>query len=523
MTSNDDTSEAPAPGDPLRIAAIDVGSNAIRMQIVELTGAHRYRVLAQERLPVRLGHDVFLSGSLTADAMDRAARGFRDFRRRMDDLGVEHYRAVATSAVRESGNGDAFVERVRGESDIELEVITGSEEARLVHVAVRSRVDLDDSRWILVDVGGGSVEVMLVDDSGVLWSESHTLGTVRLLEELQIAGDDPGHFASLVEEYVGSMRLDPADDSRDVRGMIATGGNIETLAELAGYAPDAAGVSRLPLESLHGSIETLARLSYDERMEQLGLRADRADVILPAAHVYARLAALAGADTIVVPHVGVKEGLLLDLAADLASHGRHESELDQATLSGALTLGRRFRFEEEHGMHVGRLAVSLFDQLRGVHELETYDRRVLLAAAVLHDVGKCISSKKHHKHSRYIIRNSEIGDFPKREMKVIAHVARYHRKAKPSTKQGKFKKLDPEDRVRVAKLAAILRLADALDREHLQRVHQVRAEVEEGELVLVLEGEGELLLERWAVERKSKLFREIFGLETRVAHAARTP
>lgn len=501
-------------GNP-RLAAVDMGSNAIRFLAAEVDDKGRLTSLAEERVAVRLGHDVFLSGRLTAAAMDAAVAALASFRSRMDELGIASYRAVATSAVRESSNGAAFVDRVEAETGIALEVITGSEEARLVHLAVRSRVPLGTSQWILADLGGGSVEVSLVDRDGILWSESHTMGSVRLLEELAGSGESPGQFRRLLEEYAATLRVPSVARYRSPAGFIATGGNIETLATLAGEPSPIPGVDSIPLPRLRAIIETLSRLSYRQRVEELGLREDRADVILPAAMVYERLAVLSAAASILVPHVGIKEGVLLDLAESVADRRQRPRRLEEEAVTGAITLGRRYMFDEAHALHVARLASSLFDQLRPLHRLDDEDRRLLVAAALLHDIGAYISYKKHHKHSYYLISESELPSFTPAQIAVIANVARYHRKSEPSADHESYSALSPADRARVDRLAALLRLADALDREHQQRVADVRTEVGNGTVRLRLLGAGDLLLEQWSLRRKSGMLERVFGVALR--------
>ena len=237
-------------GFPLRVACVDMGSNAIRFLAAEFSDETEYTVLASERRPVRLGHSVFLSGVLDAGAMDAAVEALTDFKRQMDELDVQHYRAVATSAVREAKNGDEFVKRIKNEAGLKLEVISGSEEARLVHTAVATRIPLGDRKWLLVDLGGGSVEVSLVDQTGSYWSESHTMGSVRLLEELTGAGADPGRFRRLLAEYIAVLKMPVLTEGQPLAGYIATGGNIEALAKLAGF-PDEMDVTHLPVDRLH--------------------------------------------------------------------------------------------------------------------------------------------------------------------------------------------------------------------------------------------------------------------------------
>ncbi len=502
---------------PVRAACVDTGSNAIRFMVADFVSPTLYEPVVMQRAPVRLGHQVFLNGRLTTGTMDGAVRAFAGFREEMDRLGVSHLRAVATSAVREATNGDLLVERIDREAGIRLEVITGSEEARLVHLAVGSRIDLTGGQWILVDLGGGSVEVSLADDAGMLWSQSHTMGSVRLLEELSSSVEDPGRFQRLLTDYISVLRIPAPSQYWDPSGVIATGGNIESLALLAAATPEQNGVSTLQVEDLRRVIEHLSRLSFRERMDQMELREDRADVILPAAMVYLRIAELTGARELMVPHVGVKEGILLDLVDDLTSHASHTERQDEQLMQAATSLGRRYMFDEAHGSQVARLAGSLFDQLQDLHGLNFLDRRHLLAAAMLHDIGMFVAPKKHHKHSLYLISRSDLPGLSPEEMLVVANIARYHRRSPPRRDHHLFARLAPGDRVKVTQLAAILRLADALDRQHIQVVREVDARIEGLELHLALKGEADMLLERWAVTRKSPLFQDTFGLTVRAS------
>jgi exopolyphosphatase/guanosine-5'-triphosphate,3'-diphosphate pyrophosphatase len=389
-------------------------------------------------------------------------------------------------------------------------VISGSEEARLVHTAVAAVVPLGSRKWLLVDLGGGSVEVSLVDEHGGYWSESHTMGSVRLLEELTEAGTDPGRFRRVLAEYVSALRVPAMAGGQTVAGYIATGGNIEAIAKLAGF-PDEVGVTRLPVDTLRSVIEQLARLSYRERVEELGLRGDRADVILPAAMVYERLAELCGATEVLVPHVGIKEGVIFDIVSRLTRGRDHEDRRDRDVLSSATALGRKYLFDEKHSRHVAMLALSLFDQLLPVHGLSGEDRKILLAAALLHNMGQFVSYKGHHKHSLYLLCHSELPSFSHREMLMVANVARYHRKAHPQPHHHYFVLMSEEERERVTKLAAILRVADSLDREHVQRVTGVKVKIGDDDVSLWLDGTAGALLEGWALKKKANLFSKVFG------------
>jgi exopolyphosphatase/guanosine-5'-triphosphate,3'-diphosphate pyrophosphatase len=495
---------------PLAVACVDMGSNAIRFLAAMFKEERAYEILAADRRPVRLGHSVFLSGMLDPRAMDEAVAALVDFKGQMDSFGIRHCRAVATSAVRESKNGDDLVTRVLDETGLELDVISGSEEARLVHLAVASRIPLGSRKWLLVDLGGGSVEVSLVDEHGTYWSESHTMGSVRLLEELTEAGADPGRFRRLLAEYISVLNVPAMAGGQQVAGYVATGGNIEALAKLAGFE-DEIGVTRLSVGTLRSLIEQLARLSYRQRVDELELREDRADVILPAAMVYERLAELCQASEILVPHVGIKEGILYDIVDQLTRRSAHEDRQEREILNSSAALGRKYLFDEAHARHVAFLATSLFDQLKALHGLLNSDRKILLAAAMLCNVGQYVSYDGHHKHSLYLISNSELPSFSQREMLIVANVARYHRKAHPQPNHHAFAVLSPQEQERVTKLASILRIADSLDCEHTQRVTSVNVMVADDEVSLWLDGTAGLLLEGWTLKRKSALFSKTFG------------
>ncbi len=502
-----------------RVAAIDVGSNAIRYIVAAVSDSGAYVVLESERLAVRLGRDVFTrERRLTEPTMRAGVLALTQIRRRIDDLGIAHYRAAATSAVRESRNGGEFVERIRRESGIHLETISGSEEARLVWIAVKERLDLGDQRWLTMDLGGGSVEISVVSAQGIHWSESHTLGSVRLLQALEEdrVGVDRTDYAELLARYAHVLKAPHAISEWKPSGTIATGGNIESLAWLAGAKPDAKGVSRLAVADLRKIIGQLGALSYDERVERLGLRVDRADVILPAAVVYDRIAELASADEIIVPVVGVKEGLVLDLADELRNFSAHSDRREQEIRAAVVTLGRRYQFDEAHGQQVARLSLALFDQLAALHGLEARDRNLLLAGAFLHDIGQFISYRGHHKHSMYLIEHSELPGLSPTDIQLVALLARYHRRAEPKSTHFGYSDLEEADRDRVRKLSAVLRVADALDREHVSRVLALDAKVEDDSVVLRLETRGSLTLEEWALRKKGRMFESTFNRPLRL-------
>ncbi len=497
-----------------RVASIDVGTNAIRFFAVETEGDSISRILAEERFPVRFGHGVFSEGRISHEASAAALDGLQRAAALMKELSIEKYRAVATSAVRESPNRREFVRAVKRRTDISLEVIAGSEEIRLVHAAVARRILLGSDQWIMVELGGGSVEVALASSTRILWCETHAMGAVRLLELFAPGGKETPDFLELLSEYVATIRLSPKARGVSTPRFIATGGNIEVLARIAGNTEEGTDIPSVPLRALRAMTQKLSRMTVEDRMRTFDMRSDRADVIVPAAVVYGQLAEQFGAEEILVPGGGIREGIVLDLA-EKQSVRRPASE--ESTIEEAVALGRKYSFDEAHSVHVARLAGQLFDQLSSLHGLGARDRRLLVAAAVLHDIGDFVSLKGHHKHSLYLISRSELGGFSPSEMFLVANIARYHRKSAPSIRHSEFAILSSADRERVRRLAAILRIADALDKEHLEKIQRVEVRQREGRIEIMAGRNGNFLLERWALEKKGDIFRRVFGAEVTLA------
>ncbi len=527
-----------------RFAAIDVGTNALRLRVVEATRSSRTKreqltLLPGERDPgwkqvlslraaVRLGGEVFLSGRIAPASIGQACAALKEFRREMDAAKVDAYRATATSAVREASNGTTLVERARREAGIELEVIEGVEEARLIQLAVVRALVLDDRRALLIDVGGGSTELTVLDGGQSTFSVSLPIGTVRLLEAyLKDAPTVDAERGRLVDEAVDRALAEAKGHigklSFDL--VIGTGGNLEMLSELCparapGITKDKAGPRAVDVAAARELAQKLRGMTADARAKAYNLRPDRADTIVPAAAIFLRVAELVGAPQIVAPGVGLKDGILEELV-DKHFEVWDSAREAESVVAASVRLGRRYHFDEGHGVLVAKLAGSLFDDLREHHGLGERDRLLLRVAAVLHDIGDFVRYDGHHKHSYYLIQHSDIMGLTPEERGIVANVARYHRKSPPDTSHPNFRELDKLARSKVRALAAILRLADALDREHLGKIQGVEAVIDrhKARATLRVHGEREHALEEWTVRAKAGLFKDVFGLDVVVADA----
>lgn len=504
--------------DPARIGIVDMGSNAIRFLVAEAAGG-KLAILENHRLPVRLGREVFHTGQIPEATISASVDTFRRFRSICERLGVERIRAIATSAMREARNRDVLVDRVREASNVEIEVISGTQEAYLLKLGVETRLDLSTDTSLLVDVGGGSVEVVLVERGQVLSADSYRLGALRMLESLGDSASTGESFVELVDKHLHSLERRIADrfEGRRIDRYAAVGGNIESLADLLagkGTVRRQEGVEVCPVDALRAEVQELAAMTFDERIGKRGLKEDRADTIVPAGIVYTRLAELAGVDRVLVPRVGIKDGLLVEVVRGHVETFAAEDHVD-VVLSSCRGMGRRFHYEADHAETVLTLARQLFDQTRELHGLGGRARVLLEAAALLHDIGVAVNNDGHHKHSQYLIEASEIVGLTEEERHIVALLARYHRKAPPGRDHPEYEALRRRDRSMLERLAALLRLADALDRQHgsLVRGVSVRIGADTLEIRPILAGDSRtrLTLEALAVQEKGALFASLFG------------
>jgi exopolyphosphatase / guanosine-5'-triphosphate,3'-diphosphate pyrophosphatase len=506
-------------GNP-RLGAIDTGSNAIRVVIAELTPTDLVRIEA-ERMPVRLGHHAFTRGELDPATVDQAVQAFVHFRERFDACGVVMYRAVATSAVRGASNRDLLLHRLYHEAGIELEVIDGEEEARLVRKAVIAALGPTPAHGPLraiLDLGGGSLEVNL--RHGATWrGSSLPVGTVRLLETFGLDGAIADPEAAMVRRYTATLMHSLATGAGGAGGFAAvTGGNAEALAKIVG---DGNAPPTFDLVALEKALPDMVAATVEQRMDRYGVKRDRAEVLGIAALVFATVARQLGISKLVAPGVGVREAVLLELAETAREEQqRAEGAHDKALLTAARTFANRVDHDTTHGEQVRLLSRALFHQLRDVHGVPD-DKGVLLeVAALLHDVGEVVNQRGHHKHSEYMIRWGRIPGLDDTQREMVALMARTNRKDAARAKQIIAESALPKElRAQLRKLSALLRIADSLDTQHRSRVEQVVATRMGDAIVLDLVVRDGPARDDAQLLRKADLFREETGLELRVTVA----
>jgi exopolyphosphatase/guanosine-5'-triphosphate,3'-diphosphate pyrophosphatase len=492
------------------ISAIDVGSNAIRMAVGHLNAGQDYmEIIESIRIPVRLGQDVFSKGHIGEPSMQAALDAFMRFRKVAGQHESKLIRAVATSAMREAENGAMLIDRIRNHTGIQIEIISGEEEARLIHMAIGKAINLQNKKAMLIDIGGGSIEVAISKGDKLLTTESYAMGTVRLLKNL----DDhtQKELLLLLSEYTESIRR---HIKREIGKLkldlcIGTGGNIEELGILRKKIFKQTSSRLITISELESIDEKLSKMTVEQRVKRFNLRPDRADVIVPAIMVLRMIMREARVRQLEIPGVGLKDGVLWDMTR--LTPGPDLPRREQARVS-AMRLGHKYRFDGEHAVRVSKTARSIFDQTLSLHGLEKDERVLLEIAALLHDIGHFVGTLNHDRHGYYILKNSPLIGLDERQQDMVAVLVRYHRKATLQNQDESFKPLSQKDGLTVSKLCALLRIA--VEVSHTNRIHDVKVKEAKRGWQLQLYGEGNLLLERWALEKRKALFEDVF--ETRL-------
>jgi exopolyphosphatase/guanosine-5'-triphosphate,3'-diphosphate pyrophosphatase len=507
------------------VAVLDMGASAVRLLVAETPPGSPPRILEEAARAVQLGRDAFTTGRLGAPTIEATLRSLEGFRRIMDSYGVVRYRAVATSAVREAINRDTFLDRVRLRTGIDVEVIDGSEENRLSYMAVRDALRdheaLAAGDALLVEVGGGSADLSYLRKGEPIYSGTYALGAIRMRQNLAAWHGSHDQRVRLYRRTVQNIVEDIRREMplREARHFLALGGDARFAAdEIVGEEPGAPARS-FSRERFLAFCDAAAALDDEQLVERYRLPLAEVETLVPALLVYRELLLETQAESVLVPEATLRAGLLLDMVRTEEGHGIED--FSRQVLASAAALGEKYRYDAPHARQVALLATRLFDDLRTEHGLGVRDRLLLEVAALLHDIGIFVSLRGHHKHGQYILSVSEIFGLSRDDMAIISNVARYHRRGTPNKSHLPFMALDSADRVLVNKLGAVLRVANALDADHLQKVRDVRVVREDEQWVLEVDGGGDMTLERLAALARADLLVEVFGRKVAFREGAR--
>ena len=543
---------------PLRLAAIDVGTNSIRLLIAERDDEGGYRVLDEEKVTPRLGHGMAETGLIAPDRMESAIDAVGRMKQIALGYGVAEIRVIATSAVREASNGSEFVQGVKRTSNLAVQVIGHDDEGRLAHTSVAAAFDIEGLAFAVADIGGGSTEVVFSDGGVVERVVGLKLGAVRVADMFGGKGvTETKAFDEMRQFLRGEIESAVAGVAVEPTVLFGTGGTYAALASIQlakeGQAFDSVQGQRLTREQVTRTLKDL-RSSLAKGGGVAGLNKDRQDIIVPGAAIVEALMKTLKIDELVVHDRGIRDGLMLTMMdaqteGAIASLVPPEASAPRAATGGRSEAIRRFarqcRYHAAHSEHVTRLSLEIFDQLAerlpelagalaktspthplvldAATAMDGEARAILEAAGVLHDIGYLVNHSKHHKHSYYIIANGDLDGFTPRERELIANVARYHRRSHPKGSHEAYRALDPHDRKIVRRLAGVLRVADGLDRTHTQVVERVTVDIETraphehnadhpNTAVFRIDAPDDVSTDIWGAQRKAELFALAFGL-----------
>lgn len=496
-----------------RLAAIDIGTNSVRLIIAEALRGGTYRILDDEKQTTRLGRNLSSTGNLDAEAVELTLQALRRMKQIADGYQVHELRAIATCAVREAQDGAAFCRRVKEEVGIDIEVVSARKEARLAFFGVLRGFDLSGKNVAVVDIGGGSTEIVLASGRVIEAIYTTPLGAVRLTEIYQSQQPMTGaNFKALMSGIERRLQKESEELLFAPHMLIGSGGTFTTLAAMVMARK---GQLELPIQGylvtraeVRHLLDRLRKMPANRRRNVPGLSPDRADIIVAGIAVIDCVMSHFDVNTLQVHSGGVRDGLLLTMV---------DQSLGEVVASAPDQVAAIERFASgcgvdlPHLQHVSRLAISLYRQLQPLYGWPEGDERLLQAAALLQDVGYLINYERHHKHSYHLILNSGLPGFSPAELELIANVARYHRGAKPKRKHASFSQLPRADRERVRRLASILRVAGGLDRSHTQQVRDVMVEASNRQEIQVRVIAAELPeVDLWGARERTRLFEKTF-------------
>ncbi|MDA0739919.1 MAG: Ppx/GppA phosphatase family protein [Nitrospirae bacterium] len=499
-----------------KLAVVDIGTNSIHMVLADIESDGSYKILDSFKDMTRLGDGTFQQKRLSEAAMARGLDVLGNLTTLARNKGFSKIVMTATSAVREAKNGGQFIEAVAQQTRVRVRVVTGQEEARLIYLGIRHSMELLETPSLMVDIGGGSVEIIAGTRERLIGAQSLKLGAIRLKD--QFLAKAPPSKSKLREFYktidhdlreaLDQLKLEAVDRIIASSGMAANLAEIVYLQRTGRQIPQI-NMSTISLKEIRLIEDRLAASNLVKRMEIPGLDPRRVDTLLPATAVLRIVLELTGQKEVTISDKAIREGLIYDFIEKNKEKILIEQEVLNVRLRNVISLARRCQYPKTHSHHVARLATSLFDQTRPLHQLGDQEREWLEYASLLHDVGYVINPRQHHKHGYYLITNSDLAGFTAEEIEMIANLTRYHRGANPGPRHVAYQALGVSDRKKVRALSAILRIADGLDRSHFSIIQDL--EVRVGKTVkIILSVSGDSELEVWTAQNRADLFEKLY-------------
>ena len=509
------------------LGAIDIGTNSFHLVVAKIHSNKSFTVLTKDKEVVRLGNASNDMKYITEEAMQRGISVLKRFKLVCQSFEVEKIRAVATSATREASNKDEFIRRVKHDTGIEIEVISGNEEARLIYLGALQALPIYNEKVLVIDIGGGSTEFLIGKRGNIKYANSIKLGAVRMTQKFfhedkikRSAIEDARLFVKgVITQVVREIKNEEYDLVVGTSGTISNIGFIiradnkfefEDNISMNKYSYDKAGMETAIKKIIKAE-------NHSERLKIPGIDPKRADIITAGAIILEQIFEELKLKKLTISSYALREGIIFDTISNFAGDDL-SIHLSNVRYKSVVGLGEKMNFDAKHAEQTRSIAVKIFDFLGENFSLTENDEECLEAACLLHDIGYYISHSQHHKHSYYLVRNSELLGFNENEIELIANVARYHRKSHPKMKHENFNKLDVEIQEKIRKLSGILRIADSLDRSHKSLVNNIAIKLEDKALVITIGTKNNIepTLEMWGVNLRKDLFEQSFGLELKI-------
>lgn len=502
-----------------QVAVIDIGATSIRMAIAEVDESGKVRTLETLSQAVSLGKDSFIKGRLDRNTIEDCVNVLRTYRLKLEEYQIrspQSIRIVATSAVREATNRLAFIDRVYIATGFEIEPFDESELHRVTYMAIQPYLnspELQNQSVVVVEIGGGSTEILYIRDKSIKFSQTFRLGSLRLRRTLEALHAPEVKMRDIMESEIDKTARQIQDQLYELMGpdenvkVVVMGGDVRFAANNLSGGSKSAELQKMSMRKLSNFADAMASSSIDTLVRKYHMSITDAETLAPGLLAYVHIASALSAQEVIVAPCNLRDGLLREMSLQQSTTTDFRNQI----VNSALDLGRKFHFNEEHASHVAQLSQLLFTQLKGEHQLDSRYELTLYLAALLHEIGLYVSNRSFHKHSMYLIQHSELFGLSKRELLLVALLARYHRRASPQPVHEGYGELNREDRVVVSKLAAILRVAKSLDEARNSRIHNFVCDVRPNKIMIEVAGVDDLALEKVALQQNGQLFEEVFG------------
>ncbi len=497
-------------------AVVELGSTGIRLMVCEVDAKGRWKIVDKSELPVSLGWDVFTTGSISRDSLLQCIQIFTSFREQLEGWCIKPFqvRTIATSALREAQNKDSFLDRILVKTGFPIKLVDGIEESRLVYLAVSNILREEIPKYqnknsVILEIGGGSTEVMFLNRGKILTVHSLRLGTVIIDQYIKSMGGSRSDTKHYLETYINNagVNFNIGSGLKKIHHFVTIGSDAQIIAKSIGK-PLGKRTWSISRETYYAFAEDVDQLSLNELVDKFQVEYNDLRMLPVSILVYKLFLDLTKAEEIIVSDTNIREGLFV---SKYAKDAQLESSFFSQILTSAVRIGKRYKIDEAHAQYVKNMSLQIYDAMGSEMGLQNDARLILEIAALLHDVGTFIREADHELHSQYIISHSNIFGLEKPTLHIIALIARYHRGSVTLPDDEEFLLLPRKDRMKVLKLSAILRVADALDRGHSQRISNVSISLRETMLVLELQNIKDVKLEKQAIAEKSDLFESVFG------------